>query len=88
MRYFAVFLIMQDVKKSAKYRPEHLSYLEKMRNEGHVKINGKFSDGSGGLVIYQAPSYKECEELVKRDPYILEGARSYEIKEWEAVWPN
>jgi uncharacterized protein YciI len=49
-------------------------------------VNGKFTDGSGGLVVYQAPSYKECEELVKQDPYILQGAREYEIKEWEAVW--
>ena len=79
---------MQNVKKSEVLRPEHLAFLEKMRNEGHVKINGKFSDGSGGLVIYQAPSYKECEELVKQDPYIQHGARIYEIKEWEAVWAH
>ncbi|HSP23223.1 MAG TPA: YciI family protein [Planococcus sp. (in: firmicutes)] len=86
MKYFAVLLPMADKEKSAQYRPEHLAFLEKMRDEGHVRINGKFTDGSGGLVIYQADSYEQCEEFVKQDPFIMQGARGYEIIEWEAVW--
>jgi uncharacterized protein len=86
MKFFAVLLPMLDVQKSEQFRPDHLSFLETMRREGHVYGNGRFVDGSGGLVIYQAPAYSDCEALVKQDPYIQNGARQYEIHEWDAVW--
>ena len=86
MKYFAVLLPMKEADKSRDFRPQHLAFLEKMRNSGHVAANGKFADGSGGLVIYKAPSFETCEALVNTDPYIVEGARRYEIFEWEAVW--
>jgi uncharacterized protein YciI len=86
MKYYAVFLPMADQEKSERFRPQHLSFLETMRKEGHVYANGKFTDGSGGLVIYRAASVEECESRVKQDPYIEHGARNYEIHEWEAVW--
>lgn len=86
MKYFAVWLPMKDSEKSTEFRPQHLAFLEEMRKSGHVRVNGKFADGSGGLVIYQAPSHEACEELVKQDPYIQYGARDYQINEWEAVW--
>ncbi|MTD30696.1 YciI family protein [Planomicrobium sp. YIM 101495] len=86
MKFFAVHLPMLDQEKSEQFRPQHLAFLEVMRNEGKVHANGKFTDGSGGLVIYRADSYQDCENLVLNDPYVQEGARDYSIKEWEAVW--
>lgn len=86
IKTFAVFLPMYDEEKSDKFRPEHLAFLETMRNEGHVLVNGRFTDGSGGLVIYQASSFQECEKFVKKDPYVREGARLHEIHEWDTVW--
>ena len=88
MKYFAVLLPMKDADKSRDFRVQHLAFLEKLRNSGHVAANGKFADGSGGLVIYRAESFEACEALVKTDPYIVEGARRYEIFEWEAVWAD
>ncbi|WP_298827163.1 YciI family protein [uncultured Planococcus sp.] len=88
MKYFAVLLPMKDADKSGEFRPQHLAFLEKMRNSGQVAANGKFADGSGGLVIYKADSFEACEALVKTDPYVTEGAREYEIFEWEAVWAD
>ena len=85
-KFFAVFLPMLDMEKGLKHREEHLSFLKVKRENGHVYGNGRFVDGSGGLVIYLAASYDECETMVKQDPYIKNGARRYEIHEWEAVW--
>ncbi|TWT27862.1 YciI family protein [Planomicrobium sp. CPCC 101110] len=85
-KFFAVLLPMLDREKSQHFRADHLSFLEMMRNDGHVCGNGRFVDGSGGLVIYQAVSFSECEAYVNQDPYVKNGARSYEIHEWEAVW--
>ncbi|MBT2571245.1 YciI family protein [Planococcus sp. ISL-110] len=88
MKYFAVLLPMKDADKSQEFRPQHLAFLEDKRSSGQVAANGKFADGSGGLVIYRAESYIACEALVKTDPYVVEGARKYEIFEWEAVWAD
>ncbi|MDN7241613.1 YciI family protein [Planococcus sp. N028] len=85
-KFFAVFLPMLDAEKSQQFRTDHLGFLREMREAGHVYGNGRFVDGAGGLVIYLAASHYECESLVKQDPYIKNGARLYEIHEWEAVW--
>lgn len=85
MKYFAVFLPLKDAKKSQETRPEHLAFLKQMREEKKVLMNGRFTDGSGGLVIYVAEDQNQVEAWVKEDPYIKSGARSYEIHEWEMV---
>jgi uncharacterized protein len=85
MKTFAVFLKMVDPQKSLDFRPQHLEYLGRRRNEGKIFANGRFLDGAGGLVIYMADSEQEALELVQQDPYIIEGARAYEIHEWEIV---
>ncbi|WKA53861.1 YciI family protein [Planococcus shixiaomingii] len=85
-KFYAVLLPMLDAKKSQQFREEHLKFLMALRGSGQVYGNGRFVDGSGGLVIYMAASYEECEAMVKQDPYIENGARRYEIHEWDAVW--
>lgn len=85
MKQYAVLLPMKDAKKSEKYRPDHLTFLEKMRAEKKVLMNGRFTDGTGGLVIYQATTLEEAKNYVEQDPYIIHGARHYEIHEWDMV---
>lgn len=82
MSHYAVFLPMKDEEKSKEYRPAHLNYLTKKEEEGKVFAKGRFTDGSGGLVIYIAENVEEVEEMVKKDPYVESGARDYEIREW------
>lgn len=85
MKYFAVFLPMLDHDKSVQYREDHLNFLEVLRNSGTVLLNGKFTDGTGGLVIYKGNGLEEVKEIVEADPYVRNGARSYTLREWEMV---
>lgn len=85
MKYFAVFLPMLNEEKSQKYRAQHLHFLEERRREGKIFANGRFADGAGGLVIYRAGSLKEVEQLAKQDPHVMQGARGFDIHEWEMV---
>jgi len=85
MNYFAVFLPMLNQEKSQEYRAQHLQYLEQKRGEGKIFANGRFTDGAGGLVIYQVDSLEEVEQIAKQDPYVIQGARGCEIHEWEMV---
>ena len=83
MKYFAVFLSMKSGALSKQHRPEHLAFLETHRNAGNILMNGRFTDGSGGLVIYRGEDESKIESLVNEDPYIKLGARNYEIREWD-----
>ena len=47
MKYFAVFLPMMDEQKSKDYREEHLNFLEDLRSNDTVIMNGRFTDGAG-----------------------------------------
>lgn len=83
MKYFAVFLPMKDEEKSRQHRPAHLEFLAQKREAKHAVMFGRFVDGAGGLVIYQGESLEQVESWVKEDPYIVSGARDYDIHEWE-----
>lgn len=82
MSYYAVLLSMKDEEKSKELRPQHLAFLQQMRQEKKVFMNGPFTDGAGGLVIYAAETLDEAVSYLKQDPYIINGARDWEIHEW------
>lgn len=85
MKYFAALLPMKDEELSKKHRPDHLAYLEKRRSEGKIFANGRFVDGTGGLVIYKADTVEEAKQLAEEDPFVQVGARHCHIHEWEVV---
>ncbi|WP_261129589.1 YciI family protein [Bacillus sp. Marseille-Q3570] len=87
MKYLAAVLPMKDQEKSAQYRPQHLEYLEEQMKKGRIFAKGRFSDGTGGLVIYMAPSLEEVMKIAENDPYVLKGARELEMHEWEMDSP-
>lgn len=92
MKHYAVILNMLDEEKSQTYRPQHLAYLEEKQKAGKIFAYGRFFDGSGGMVIYRVASEEELQQLVAADPYVAEGARTPDIREWamntEAVLPD
>ncbi|SDX55930.1 hypothetical protein SAMN05444487_1256 [Marininema mesophilum] len=82
MKTYVAFLSMLDEEKSAQFRGEHLAYLEQMNKDGHIFAYGRFQDGSGGMVIYQAETLDEAKGYATADPFIKKGARKLDIKEW------
>jgi len=83
MKYFAAFLTMRDLAKCQDLRPEHMEFLGQMEAEGKIFARGRFSDGAGGLVIYQTESLEQAVKIAESDPYVRSGARSLELHEWE-----
>ncbi len=83
MSYYAAFLKMKDPEKSQNYRPAHLEFLVQNEKAGNIFARGKFTDNTGGLVIYIAASWDEALKLAESDPYIACGARALELHEWD-----
>lgn len=82
MNYYAVRLPVLDEEKSKVHRQEHLSYLEDLAEKGNIFTYGRFTDGTGGLVIYKAANLEEATSLAENDPYVVTGARECVINEW------
>jgi uncharacterized protein YciI len=84
MKYVA-FLPIIDHEKNAQHRPAHLAYINKLYQEGKIMAAGPFTDGKGGMVIYIADTYEEALEFAQKDPVVVEGARTLELREWGAL---
>ena len=88
MKYFAAFLRMQDPAKNQEFRPQHLEFLQQGEKSGAIFARGRFTDDSGGLVIYKAETFDAAKEIAERDPYVSSGARRLELHEWDARFPQ
>jgi uncharacterized protein YciI len=83
MKYFAALLPIRDLEKCQELRPAHVEFLEQKSQEGKIFARGRFSDGAGGLVIYMAETLEEAKKTAASDPYVMHGARSLELHEWD-----
>jgi len=86
MAYFAVFVTELDNSKKELYFAEHMKYLDDLREQGTVIANGKFADGSLGLILFKGESQAEVEEICARSPFAIHGVREFAVHEWNAKW--
>jgi uncharacterized protein len=67
--------------------PAHLEYMIGLEKRGVLFASGPLSDGAGppsgaGLSILRTASAEEARALADADPFVSNGLRSYELKEW------
>lgn len=60
----------------------HVRHLQELERSGQLVLCGPFSDYPGGMVIIRAASREEAVRIAERDPYVLTGIRSYELRTW------
>jgi uncharacterized protein len=76
-------LIKRDLEK-------HLQYMIALEKRGVVFASGPFTPGLGvsvgdGLTIFRATSIDEAKVFANGDPFVLNGARSYDVREWTVM---
>ena len=87
-KLYVVWLPMLDPELSALHRQEHLDYLAQKYEEGVLKAYGRFVDGWGGMLVYEAESEDEVRVWAEADPYVVKKARGCEIHEWAVAKAN
>jgi uncharacterized protein len=70
--------------------PKHLDYMIGLEKRGVVFASGPFTPGQGvsvgdGLTIFRASSIDEAKVFANSDPFVLSGARGYDIREWTVM---
>jgi uncharacterized protein YciI len=60
----------------------HVQHLQELERSGQLVLCGPFNDAPGGMVIIRAGSREEAEAVAERNPYVISGIRSYELRTW------
>ena len=66
---------------------KHLQFMIGLEKRGALFASGPFAPGNGaqigdGMTILRAVSLDEAKVFANSDPFVIAGARSYEIREW------
>ena len=89
MKYAAVIEYSPDNAKIAEIRPAHRQYLAELRDAGRLVLAGPFTDDSGSIIVYEAPSAEEAERLLQADPFYDQRIfMRYQLRPWNPVLVN
>jgi uncharacterized protein len=88
-KYYFVMLMRgqnrgHDSVTAAKIQAGHMNNINRLYNEGKIKVAGPFGDNGNwrGIFIFDCPTQEEVEALLKTDPAISSGRLSYEVHPW------
>ena len=70
--------------------PAHLEYMIGLEKRGVLFASGPLADGAGpptgaGLTILRTSSMEEARALAEADPFVRNGLRTFELKEWTVM---
>jgi len=89
MKYAAIIQYTPDAALIAKTRPAHREYLTDLQKAGRLVISGPFTDDSGGLLVYEAETAEQAEELIAADPFARQGVfLSWVVRPWNVIFIN
>jgi uncharacterized protein len=69
------------------YLAEHLEYMISLERQGKLFASGPFGDGTkgDGMTILRAADVAEAREIASRDPFVVNGIRTFTIKPWTVM---
>ncbi|UOF91446.1 YciI family protein [Fodinisporobacter ferrooxydans] len=82
---FVALLHIIDAEKNKELRPAHLKYIAELYRQGLVVHAGPFTDGKGGMVVYETKDHAHAQQLAEADPVVAGKARTLELREWNAL---
>lgn len=89
MKFAAIIEYIQDKEKIQSVRPTHRQYLSDLLARGQLAVSGPFTDDSGALIVYEADSSEQAEQLLQGDPFHQNGIFvRYTIRPWNPVMIN
>ncbi|MBV8328660.1 YciI family protein [Chryseobacterium sp.] len=68
--------------KVEEYIPEHNHFLEKYYKSGHFIVSGRKDPRTGGIIIANASSKNEAEQMITEDPFYVHQIADYMITEF------
>ncbi len=89
MKFAAVIEYASDLSRLQEIRPVHREYLASLRDSGKLAISGPFTDGPGALIVLEAESKEQVDEIISGDPLTKAGIfKSWTVRQWNPVFIN
>lgn len=69
------------------YLADHLGYMIELERQGKLFASGPFGDGTkgDGMTIIRATNEEEAREVALRDPFVVNGIRTFKIEAWTVM---
>jgi uncharacterized protein YciI len=67
------------------YVSAHKAYVRQLIARGHKAKTGYWGELGGGMLIFEASSLSEAQEIVAQDPLVINNCVEYELHEWRIV---
>jgi len=88
MSYFVLEYRYADLDARARVRPDHLSFLQSLYENGTVVLAGPVGDGSGAMMVLKVGSEEEAARVIRTDPYTAAGVGvDHVLRPWNVVVP-
>jgi uncharacterized protein YciI len=67
--------------------PAHLEFMIDLEKRGILFASGPLDGGArgDGLTIVRAGSLDEAKQIAAGDPFVVQGLRSFEVREWTVM---
>jgi len=89
MKFAAIIEYVQDRDKIQQVRPAHREYLRSLLAQGKLAASGPFTDDSGALIIYEAATKEDAEQILRGDPFCQNGIFvRWQLRPWNPVMAN
>jgi uncharacterized protein len=87
-KFYAVLSKASPTPEKLKaFLPAHLEYMVSLEKRGVLFASGPLVDSAGppsgaGLTVLRVGSAEEARAIAEADPFVTNGLRTFEIKEW------
>ncbi|MDP6849646.1 MAG: YciI family protein [Planctomycetota bacterium] len=83
LRYVILLTAEEGVEVNEELIRAHVAHLKQLEARGDLEFCGPFTDGTGGMAIIRAESIEAACAIAEADPFVVSGARTYDIGELE-----
>ena len=73
---------IKPIAEVDRVRPAHMIFLKKYYAAGNFVLSGRKSPVTGGIIIAQAVSIDEIQQIIQEDPFYTEQIAEFEIIEF------
>ncbi|AXK80919.1 hypothetical protein DW352_10605 [Pseudolabrys taiwanensis] len=84
-----LFVVLWKAHEGAQLGPvlhEHLQFMIDLEKRGVLFASGPLSGTPGdGLSVLRAASMDEAQAIAERDPFVLKGLRTFDLREWTVM---
>src|SRR5215475_10454036 len=85
-----LYVVLSTANRGSDLKPhlaDHLEYMIGLEKKRLLFASGPFSPSDGGapgdgMTILRTSSLKQARTIAARDPFVIAGLRTFEIREW------